>query len=1047
MKRKTMLLYLLLICISGMLCKIDAQAADTMNIQVQVEYGQTEARSMLQMINEFRTGTDAWYYGQDGSVVRCNNLKPLVYDYDLEKYAMQRAAEVALSFEHVRPNGKSWSTGVPAGYGWCGENLAAGNSTAASTFEQWQEKNDNYSGQGHRRNMLSSSCGAIGIGHVVYRGKHYWAQSLGGSSRNVTTVVAVDGSRIVDVEILNSYISNMTLNNTLKISVENGVTTALPGAAVNANITDHWPATEKCFILIPTEWTSGDETVATIANGKVTGISVGTITLSSVVLGQPYTAQLEVFCKHKVTEDIAAVAPGCESTGLTVGKKCSKCDEILQEQEVVKALGHDEVVDSGIAATCDKKGLSDGLHCKRCDKVLKEQEEVDALGHDYEIIEGKEATCEEDGYSMKVYCKRCDKVYVQSETVKALGHQEEVLPSRKATCKEEGLTEGKKCIRCQLVTVRQEKIDKLEHTLVTQDKIEATCEKDGVSSGAYCLVCGEIVIPQTVIKAFGHSEVVDEAVAPTCEVTGLTEGSHCETCKKVIKAQAEIKALGHDKVVDEAVAVTCEEDGKTEGSHCSRCDKVFVQQKVIEALGHDEAVLEAVDATCLKAGKTEGKMCSRCQEILVEQKDIEALGHAVVFDAAVPAGCESTGLTKGTHCTRCQEVLEEQIVLKALGHSWDLGTTVEAVTQSHDGTKKYTCECCKKERVTIIPASGNPVSLEEADIILDIPKDGDRYVLEYDPEGNVTPQVTVMIGDREIDPECYELIFDNGIEIGASTIVVKGEKNCVGSKSISFEVECTHIPVVDSAKEAACEVTGLTEGSHCEKCNVVLKKQEIIPAKQHVWDAGVVTKQPSVDQKGKKTYTCGLCKKTKQEDIPCIEKPSAGGTTTEQVNDKNTNTTETNSSSDKDSGNTSTNTDKAPSVGSKITGRNDGEFVVKSNGKSKEVEYSKPAKKSKNITVPDTIKVNGNTYKVTTIANNAFKNNKNLTSVTIGKNVTKIGKNAFNGCKNLKKIKIKSKKIKKIGAHAFKKIHKKAKFKYPSSKKKAYKKMLKKALK
>ena len=34
-------------------------------------------------------------------------LKELVYDYDLERLAMKRAAEIALSYEHTRPNGQN----------------------------------------------------------------------------------------------------------------------------------------------------------------------------------------------------------------------------------------------------------------------------------------------------------------------------------------------------------------------------------------------------------------------------------------------------------------------------------------------------------------------------------------------------------------------------------------------------------------------------------------------------------------------------------------------------------------------------------------------------------------------------------------------------------------------------------------------------------------------------------------------------------------------------------------------------------------------------
>ena len=76
----------------------------------------------------------------------------------------------------------------------------------------------------------------------------------------------------------------------------------------------------------------------------------------------------------------------------------------------------------------------------------------------------------------------------------------------------------------------------------------------------------------------------------------------------------------------------------------------------------------------------------------------------------------------------------------------------------------------------------------------------------------------------------------------------------------------------------------------------------------------------------------------------------------------------------------------------------------------------KPRKATeKKFTVPGTVKIDGVTFKVTEISKNAFKNNKKLTQVIIGKHVTKIGANAFNGAKKLKKITIKSTQLKKVG--------------------------------
>ena len=116
-------------------------------------------------------------------------------------------------------------------------------------------------------------------------------------------------------------------------------------------------------------------------------------------------------------------------------------------------------------------------------------------------------------------------------------------------------------------------------------------------------------------------------------------------------------------------------------------------------------------------------------------------------------------------------------------------------------------------------------------------------------------------------------------------------------------------------------------------------------------------------------------------------------------------------------------------------------------GKAGEVKVVGLNKKSlKKIKIVAKVKIKGVTYKVTSIGAKAFKGNKKITKVTIGKNVKTIGANAFANCKKLKKVTINTKKLKKIGKKAFfKKKGKKITFKVPKAKKKAYKKLLKKA--
>lgn len=110
-----------------------------------------------------------------------------------------------------------------------------------------------------------------------------------------------------------------------------------------------------------------------------------------------------------------------------------------------------------------------------------------------------------------------------------------------------------------------------------------------------------------------------------------------------------------------------------------------------------------------------------------------------------------------------------------------------------------------------------------------------------------------------------------------------------------------------------------------------------------------------------------------------------------------------------------------------------------------EVEVAYVKKASSVLKMKNEIKVGDKKYKVTSIADNAFKNNKKITKVYIGKNIKLIGKNAFAGCKNLKYVNIKSKVLARIGKNAFKGTSKKLKVKVLKAKKKIYAKMIKKA--
>ena len=134
---------------------------------------------------------------------------------------------------------------------------------------------------------------------------------------------------------------------------------------------------------------------------------------------------VEVTCEHlnTTTNETIVTNATCTTAGSKKITVTCECGAIVSETtEEIKALGHTEEPIPGKDATCSATGLTEGKKCSVCGEILVEQEEIPAEEHDWIWVEGKEATCTEPGLSDTEICGNCGTLARPQEEIKALGH-------------------------------------------------------------------------------------------------------------------------------------------------------------------------------------------------------------------------------------------------------------------------------------------------------------------------------------------------------------------------------------------------------------------------------------------------------------------------------------------------------------------------------------------------------------------------------------------------------------------------------------------------
>lgn len=213
------------------------------------------------MVSGQRSYSDAWQVLHIVNQERAKQgLSALTMDADLLDAAMQRAYEIAICFDHQRPNGEMCFTATEKMFG---ENIAAGQMNPSGVMNSWMHS------PGHRSNILGENYASIGIGVVNVNGTSYWVQCFGGSQ---IQAASKDNYRDATVSAAVSFDQQMA---PIHMNIEH--TTLYLGDAAAAKLSfgsffGNVAATNRTLVF-----QSSNPAVCTVdGNGKIYSVGIGT---------------------------------------------------------------------------------------------------------------------------------------------------------------------------------------------------------------------------------------------------------------------------------------------------------------------------------------------------------------------------------------------------------------------------------------------------------------------------------------------------------------------------------------------------------------------------------------------------------------------------------------------------------------------------------------------------------------------------------------------------------------------------------------------------
>ena len=505
-------------------------------------------------------------------------------------------------------------------------------------------------------------------------------------------------------------------------------------------------------------------------------------------------------------------------------------------------------------------------YCSKCG-ACKYEYVADPIGHDY--VKNKvtqEADCENPEITEFIcsrysrdpaenHCKSIGSYKIKKETAPALGHDWKDNGDGTATCQRDGCGESH------------------THIWKKTGTVAATCTDTGKTEYT-CTVCGQT--KTTTIKALGHKYETVSTDDATCTAP-KTVHKECTRCHDK-KDETSGEALGHNW------RTSSDKNSKT----CIRCKTTHIHT-------WDEGKY-SVEPTCKDAGK---KLftCTDCGD--TKTVAVKSLGHDYQLVRTDPATCTTPAINHYT-CSRCEDkVDQEDKDHPALGHDWkknDDGTvTCQRCGQTHE--HKWNTEVISEASCTTDGVTRHTCSIC-GDTYDDVVKGGHKWTYKKTGTNTSVCLCTVcgktkehnfsIFSDKENekkDPTCTKagMVVATCADCGRRRWVYDETRPALGhdwkdngdGTATCQREGCgkSHTHTLDEGevtKKPSCEDTGV-KTYHCKEADCNYTKTEDIAATGHNWDDGKITTEASCDHTGVKTYTCKACGDTRTETIAMLE--------------------------------------------------------------------------------------------------------------------------------------------------------------------------------